>query len=198
MNSRTVCFCQPICSMISASVAPCLRWSITTTWAVLRQRTYLWASLRPWAPSWHRWPWSSRELLWRHVGRPCANRGYWFGGFAQFRTGLGCRNFSQCCITLDRANSRLRGRCRSGQCCEALEGLPDALAGHLPVGKLGHRLYAGKAVPDLHQPLIVRAYQIGELYFGRETPAPVWRAAVREAWTVMWFSVSIVKCFVFG
>src|ERR1035441_8010756 len=35
MNPRTVCFCQPILSMISASVAPFLRWSIATTWAVL-------------------------------------------------------------------------------------------------------------------------------------------------------------------
>src|ERR1700687_1336490 len=35
MNPRTVCFCQPILSMISASVAPFLRCSIETTWAVL-------------------------------------------------------------------------------------------------------------------------------------------------------------------
>ena len=35
MNPRTVCFCQPICSMISASVAPPLRFSIATTRAVL-------------------------------------------------------------------------------------------------------------------------------------------------------------------
>ena len=35
MNPRTVCFCQPILSMISASVAPFFRWSIATTWAVL-------------------------------------------------------------------------------------------------------------------------------------------------------------------
>ena len=31
MNPRTVCFCQPIFSMISASVAPFFRWSMTTT-----------------------------------------------------------------------------------------------------------------------------------------------------------------------
>src|SRR5674476_587283 len=35
MNPRTVCFCQPIFSMISASVAPFFRWSMATTWAVL-------------------------------------------------------------------------------------------------------------------------------------------------------------------
>src|SRR6202171_196003 len=35
MNPRTVCFCQPILSMISACVAPFFRWSIATTWAVL-------------------------------------------------------------------------------------------------------------------------------------------------------------------
>src|SRR6266849_6245246 len=35
MNPRTVCRNQPILSMISASVAPFLRWSIATTWAVL-------------------------------------------------------------------------------------------------------------------------------------------------------------------
>ena len=35
MNPRTVCFCQPILSMISAKVAPFLRWSMATTWAVL-------------------------------------------------------------------------------------------------------------------------------------------------------------------
>ena len=35
MNPRTVCRCQPILSMISASVAPFFRWSIATTWAVL-------------------------------------------------------------------------------------------------------------------------------------------------------------------
>src|ERR1017187_5209566 len=35
MNPRTVCFNQPIFSMISDSVAPFLRWSIATTWAVL-------------------------------------------------------------------------------------------------------------------------------------------------------------------
>src|SRR5580700_9710568 len=35
MNPRTVCRCQPILSMISASVAPFFRWSMATTWAVL-------------------------------------------------------------------------------------------------------------------------------------------------------------------
>src|ERR1035437_5175275 len=35
MKPRTVCFCQPILSMISASVAPFFRWSMATTWAVL-------------------------------------------------------------------------------------------------------------------------------------------------------------------
>src|SRR5271154_4658917 len=35
MNPRTVWRCQAILSMISASVAPFLRWSIATTWAVL-------------------------------------------------------------------------------------------------------------------------------------------------------------------
>src|ERR1035437_2600219 len=35
MNPRTVCFCQPIFSMISARVAPFFRWSMATTWAVL-------------------------------------------------------------------------------------------------------------------------------------------------------------------
>src|ERR1019366_6913451 len=35
MKPRTVCFCQPIFSMISASVAPFFRWSMATTWAVL-------------------------------------------------------------------------------------------------------------------------------------------------------------------
>src|ERR1035437_3807519 len=35
MNPRTVCFCQPIFCMISVSVAPLLRCSIATTWAVL-------------------------------------------------------------------------------------------------------------------------------------------------------------------
>src|ERR1039458_8124098 len=35
MNPRTVCFCQPIFCMISVSVAPFLRCSIATTWAVL-------------------------------------------------------------------------------------------------------------------------------------------------------------------
>src|ERR1035438_4317763 len=35
MNPRTVCFCHPIWSMISARVAPFFRWSIATTWAVL-------------------------------------------------------------------------------------------------------------------------------------------------------------------
>src|ERR1700683_432693 len=35
MNPRTVCFCQPIFSVISAKVAPFFRWSMVTTWAVL-------------------------------------------------------------------------------------------------------------------------------------------------------------------
>src|ERR1017187_3256769 len=35
MNPRTVCFNQPILAMISESVAPFLRWSMATTWAVL-------------------------------------------------------------------------------------------------------------------------------------------------------------------
>src|ERR1035441_4208192 len=35
INPRTVCFCQPIWSMISASVAPFFRCSSATTWAVL-------------------------------------------------------------------------------------------------------------------------------------------------------------------
>src|ERR1035438_5527430 len=35
MNPRTVCFCQPIFSTISARVAPFLRCSMATTWAVL-------------------------------------------------------------------------------------------------------------------------------------------------------------------
>src|ERR1035438_6963951 len=35
MKPRTVCFCQPILSIISSSVAPFFRWSMATTWAVL-------------------------------------------------------------------------------------------------------------------------------------------------------------------
>src|ERR1035438_5117494 len=35
MKPRTVCFCQPMVFMISASVAPFFRWSMATTWAVL-------------------------------------------------------------------------------------------------------------------------------------------------------------------
>src|SRR5450755_1398037 len=35
MNPRTVCFCHPIVCIISASVAPFLRRSMATTWAVL-------------------------------------------------------------------------------------------------------------------------------------------------------------------
>src|ERR1017187_3390823 len=35
MNPRTVCFCQPILDMSSGNVAPPLRCSIATTWAVL-------------------------------------------------------------------------------------------------------------------------------------------------------------------
>src|SRR5690348_4266502 len=35
MNPRTVCFCQPIFSMISVMVAPSFRWSIATTCAAL-------------------------------------------------------------------------------------------------------------------------------------------------------------------
>src|SRR5579863_6501479 len=35
MNPRTVWRCQPIFSISSTSVAPLLRWSIATTWAVL-------------------------------------------------------------------------------------------------------------------------------------------------------------------
>jgi hypothetical protein len=35
MNPRTVCFCQPIFSTISAKVAPFFRWRMATTWAVL-------------------------------------------------------------------------------------------------------------------------------------------------------------------
>src|ERR1035438_8051046 len=35
MNPRTVCPCHPIVSMISVKVAPFLRWSMATTWAVL-------------------------------------------------------------------------------------------------------------------------------------------------------------------
>src|ERR1039457_3606735 len=35
MKPRTVCFCQPIFSMISASVAPFFRWSIAMTCSVL-------------------------------------------------------------------------------------------------------------------------------------------------------------------
>src|ERR1017187_1311721 len=35
MKPRTVCFCQPILSMISVRVAPFLRWSMATTCAVL-------------------------------------------------------------------------------------------------------------------------------------------------------------------
>jgi hypothetical protein len=31
MKPLTVCFCQPILSMISARVAPFLRWSMATT-----------------------------------------------------------------------------------------------------------------------------------------------------------------------
>ncbi len=35
MNPQTACFCHPILSMISTSVAPFLRRSMGTTWAVL-------------------------------------------------------------------------------------------------------------------------------------------------------------------
>src|ERR1039458_1145589 len=35
MKPRTVCRCQPMVFMISEMVAPFLRWSMATTWAVL-------------------------------------------------------------------------------------------------------------------------------------------------------------------
>src|SRR6476646_1316763 len=34
MNQRTVCFCQPVASMIASSVAPAFRWSIAVTSAL--------------------------------------------------------------------------------------------------------------------------------------------------------------------
>lgn len=44
MNPRTVCFCQPICSMISARAAPFFRFSIAITWAVLLPSRAPWLS----------------------------------------------------------------------------------------------------------------------------------------------------------
>jgi len=57
---------------------------------------------------------------------------------------------------------------RVGPVPQSLNSLPDALGRHVPIGKLGHRLDAGKAVPELNRPLVVGASQVGELLFGRK------------------------------
>src|SRR5664279_2572769 len=84
MKPRTVCFCQPILSMISASVTPFLRWSVATTWAVLLPVR---APLGPRFARGHLLRAGGLglrgSLLRRHVGRLCANRGYWVGGLGQ-------------------------------------------------------------------------------------------------------------------
>ena len=84
MNPRTVCFCHPIDFMISASVAPFLRRSMATTWAVL--------------------------LLWRGAAisgarAPCLALGAFFtaGAFAR-RLDLGGRGYGRLCATLAMAD----------------------------------------------------------------------------------------------
>jgi len=57
---------------------------------------------------------------------------------------------------------------RVGPVPQSLNSLPDALGRHVPIGKLGHRLDAGKAVPELNRPLVVGASQVGELLFVRK------------------------------
>jgi hypothetical protein len=69
-------------------------------------------------------------------------------------------------------------------------------AGHLAVGELRYGFDTGQAVPDFNQPHVIRPNQVSELLFGTEhAPRLVSLAALREAWTVMLLSVSIVNVF---
>jgi hypothetical protein len=92
----------------------------------------------------------------------------------------------------------VEGSLRKRRCAlfsKALKRFPDTLRCRLPVGKLGDRFHASEAVPDLDQPLVVGPDQVGELFFsGKDTRARS-RAALREAWTVMLLSVSMVNVF---
>src|ERR1017187_2543260 len=113
MKPRTVCFCQPIFSIISAKVAPFFRWSMATTWAVLLPSrgpsvcgfvAFLGAlaaclavlgalafSWSPWAwraqhgvPVSQPWPsWGPSALGSRYLGRP-APPGWWLLRFRSF------------------------------------------------------------------------------------------------------------------
>ena len=70
-------------------------------------------------------------------------------------------------------------------CCgglsQALDGFPDALRRHLPIGELGDGLDPGQAIPNFNQPLVVGANQLGEFHLVGEAGMPVSRAALREA-----------------
>jgi hypothetical protein len=134
MNPRTVCFCHPIDFMISASVAPFLRRSMATTWAVL--------------------------LLWRGAAisgarAPCLALGAFFtaGAFAR-RLDLGGRGYGRLCATLCVVfGFRLGGLCRLGRDGrgEAPKALPDEGSGGLVVFELLDRLHTGQAIPDRRQ-----------------------------------------------
>ena len=128
MNPRTVCFCQPILSMISASVAPFFRWSIATTCAVL-------------LPS-------------RGPAVSCAFAAFLaLGAFlapVAFLVALafGGRALGGLCATFGLAFLlRLRGL------AESLDALPDAAGGDLAVLELLHRLNAGQAIPNGYESL---------------------------------------------
>src|ERR1019366_5102471 len=95
----------------------------------------------------------------------CDQRGLADGrrGYA-FRIGRGLWRLSGGCI-LSRG-FRLRGS--SDRPSEPLDSLPNALRGSLAIFELRHGFDAWQAVPNVKQPLVVGADQVGKLYFGRE------------------------------
>src|ERR1022692_3938447 len=135
MNPRTVCFCQAIFSMISASVAPLFRWSMATTWAVLLPWRVPLAFDSPLGGFFDRVALVADLASFGATSGDCTAN----GGFGFSRSGggrLGCWDLNQRGISVDRAHSWLRSRGSRGPFSEALDGLPDALGGDLPVRKL--------------------------------------------------------------
>jgi hypothetical protein len=128
-----------------------------------------------------------RPTAWRARAFPALR----IPGSGRFGFGLGDRLFG-----LDgglvsgrglRFHSRFLGLGVDGLFCRRL-ALPQTL------NRLPNPL--GQAVPDLDQPLVVGADQVRELDLVREYASPCLRAAFLEAWMVMLFSASIVKCFI--
>src|SRR5580658_7965913 len=134
MNPLTVCFCHPILSIISARVAPFLRWSMATTWDVLLP---------------------SRGCGFLRLGGSFALGRILGGSGLLGGLALRGRTLGQLGGTFGLTfGFRLSGQCRL-RChglAQILDALPNPRSGRGPILELLDRRNARKAVPNGHQP----------------------------------------------